>query len=131
MNLTVYLRQSISHNGQLIANVFGSQAGSIRWYRNPPANPIAGEIIMTGDDKGMSKNVYVQHYDKEICGTDSNTNYYGSIVYDTLGGARSAYIVGWQQRCGWIGSDKIRRGGWELSGGPNSASLRNPISNSR
>ena len=112
--------------------VFGDrvQPEKLHWYYDPPANPITNEIITSGDAKGMSKNVYVQHYRSEMCGNDSNTNYFGSIVYDALGGARSAYIVGWQQRCGWIGTDNIRRGGWELNGGSRSPTLRNPITNS-
>lgn len=116
-----------------MTNVFGFRAGNIRWYYDPPATPITDEIDDSGDDKGMSQNVYIQHYRSETCGSNSNTNYHGSIVYDALGGARSAYIVGWQQRCGWYGSSP--RGGWEFDpndseGGPRREDLRNPITNS-
>ena len=49
----------------------------------------------------------------------------GAIVYDALGGARSAYLVWYQQYGGYSGN-----GGWYKSGGPHSTELRNPITNS-
>lgn len=118
-------RASAPHAGKTITDVIGNPEGSIGWYY-PVANPITNEIDQTGDDKGMSLNVYVQNYPGKACTINGTSQFCdGAIVYDALGGARSAYLVWYQQFGGYSGN-----GGWYKLGGPHSAELRNPITNS-
>lgn len=118
-------RASAPHAGKNITDVIGNPEGSIGWYY-PAANPITNEIDASGDDKGMSLNVYVQNYPGKACTINGTSQFCdGAIVYDALGGARSAYLVWYQQFGGYSGN-----GGWYKPGGPHSAELRNPITNS-
>ena len=113
------------HAGKNIIDVIGNPEGSIGWYY-PAANPITNEIDALGDDKGMSLNVYVQNYPGKSCTINGTSQFCdGAIVYDALGGARSAYLVWYQQFGGYSGN-----GGWYKPGGPHSTELRNPITNS-
>lgn len=115
-------RNTIHASNKMIEDVFGIHQEPITWYF-----PSSNEL----DTDKTSRNVQVEHYPGKDC-------YYVStpqqvcdavVVYDVLGGADSAYIVGWQQWRGWVGVDGIRRGGWEQAGGPRSA-WGNPITNS-
>ncbi len=118
-------RASTPHAGKNITTVLGDPDGSNQWYY-PAANPITNEIDASGDDKGMSLNTYVQNYPGKSCTINGTAQFCdGVIVYDALGGARSAYLVWYQQFGGYSGN-----GGWYKSGGPHSTVLRNPVTNS-
>jgi len=121
----INLRQSTPHAGKNIIDVLDSPDGSIGWYY-PVASPITNEIDASGDDKGMSLNTYVQNYPGKACTINGTSQFCdGVIVYDALGGARSAHLVWYQQFGGYSGN-----GGWYKSGGPHSTGLRNPVTNS-
>jgi hypothetical protein len=123
------LRESTPHSSnKKVLDVFGSRDSNIIWHHTL-ATPIINEIIsVSGVDKGMSKNVYLQNYVGKPCAFDVKQLCDGAVVYDGLGGARSAYIVGWQQ---WNGSYLgVANQGWSSLGGPQSVSLHNPITNS-
>ena len=125
INLPVTIRHSIPHAGSIITDIIGQKDGGIHWWY-APANPITGEIIASGDAKGMSQNTYVQEYAGKPCTLNGTSQFCdGVIVYDALGGARSAYLVWYQQFGGYFGV-----GGWYQFGGPRATNLRNPITNS-
>lgn len=125
INLAITVRHSTLHAGKNITDIIGQKDGGIHWW-NTPTNPITNEIITSGDAKGMSQNTYVQEYAGKPCTLNGTAQFCdGVIVYDALGGARSAYLVWYQQFGGYSGS-----GGWYQLGGPRAATLRNPITNS-
>ncbi|MCP4565960.1 MAG: peptidoglycan DD-metalloendopeptidase family protein [FCB group bacterium] len=106
--LNIDSREQTLHNGQNILAVFGPRNGDIHWYHE--YNP--GDLY---DPAGnTAKNCFIQNYEGVALGHDYN----GAVVYDALGGARRAYIVGWNE---W--------NEWSSTGGPISP-LGNPITNS-
>ena len=91
------LRHSTPHAGSIITDIIGQKDGGIHWWYTP-ASPITNEIIASGDAKGMSQNTYVQEYAGKPCTLNGTSQFCdGVIVYDALGGARSAYLVWYQQ----------------------------------
>ncbi len=93
----------------------------MHWYHN---------YVISSQDKffldGTPKNCYIQGY----VGRSGGYGYDGAIVYDALGGAKSAYVVGWQQWDTW--HELLPYGHYQFNpgdGGPNS-SLGMPITNS-
>ncbi|MFA5135413.1 MAG: FG-GAP-like repeat-containing protein [Patescibacteria group bacterium] len=103
-------------------SAFGSRdQWGMHWYHN---------YIISSQDKffsdGTPKNCYVQGY----VGRSGGYGYDGAVVYDALGGARSAYVVGWDQWDVW--HELLPYGDYHFDpgdGGPNS-SLGMPITNS-
>lgn len=78
------------------------------------------------DNYHCSRNCWVQGY----VGRSGGYQYDGAIIYDAAGGAKQAYVVGWQQWDAWKQLTEWNDPQWNPGeGGPNSR-LGNPITNS-